>query len=150
MDIFSLLDSLRAIARNGLYYTHDPYDRQRYESLMDLTVQTYAELLEAPGETIRAQFLREMGQVTPKVGADAAIFNANGEILLMERADGRGWCLPCGFVEPNEKPSETFQSLSVSSLEADTSSGLPGIKHRLHTWSLWPTSELSKALSDTW
>lgn len=107
VDIFSLLDSLRAIARNGLYYTQDPFDRERYERLMGLVTQTYAELLAAPEETIRAQFLSEMGQITPKVGADAAIFNENGEILLMERADGRGWCLPCGFVEPNERPAET-------------------------------------------
>ncbi len=25
----------------------------------------------------------------------------------MERSDGSGWCLPCGFVEPNETPRET-------------------------------------------
>jgi ADP-ribose pyrophosphatase YjhB (NUDIX family) len=107
MDIFSLLDSLRTIAQNGLFYAKDPFDRERYERLMDLTVQNYSELLAAPDETIRAQFLNDMGQVTPKVGADAAIFNQKGEILLMERTDGRGWCLPCGFVEPNEKPAET-------------------------------------------
>ena len=34
-------------------------------------------------------------------------FNKSGEILLMDRADGGGWCLPCGWVEPNEKPIET-------------------------------------------
>jgi ADP-ribose pyrophosphatase YjhB (NUDIX family) len=59
-----------------------------------------------PNEKIRARFLREIGYITPKVGADAAIFNTGGEILLMERADGSGWCLPCGWVEPNEKPVE--------------------------------------------
>ena len=26
----------------------------------------------------------------------------------MERADGSGWCLPCGFVEPNETPAEAI------------------------------------------
>jgi ADP-ribose pyrophosphatase YjhB (NUDIX family) len=49
--------------------------------------------------------LSEVGYITPKVGSDAAIFNEQGEILLMERSDGTGWCLPCGWVEPNEKPS---------------------------------------------
>jgi ADP-ribose pyrophosphatase YjhB (NUDIX family) len=24
----------------------------------------------------------------------------------MERSDGSGWCLPCGFVDPNETPAE--------------------------------------------
>lgn len=101
-----MLDELRAIARNGLHFASDPYDRERYEHLMRLATQTYSELLEMPNETIRARFLSEVGYITPKVGTDAAIFNENGEILLMERADGSGWCLPCGWVEPNEKPIE--------------------------------------------
>ena len=106
MDIFSLLDELRSIARNGLQFASDIYDRERYEQLMRLATQTYSELLEVPDETIRVRFWNEMGYITPKVGADAAIFNESGEILLMERSDGSGWCLPCGWVEPNEKPIE--------------------------------------------
>lgn len=106
MDIFSLLDQIRIIARNGLHYTQDSYDRERYERLMGLTTQTYQEILDQPADEIRARFLAELGHITPKIGADAAIFNADGEILLMDRADGSGWCLPCGWVEPNEKPSE--------------------------------------------
>ena len=71
-----------------------------------MTTQTYDELLQAPEGTTRERFLNELGYITPKVGADAAIFNEHGEILLMQRADGSGWCLPCGWVEPNEKPIE--------------------------------------------
>lgn len=106
MDIFPLLDEIRTIARNGLHFTSDAYDRERYERLMRLATQTYSELLQVPDETIKARFLSEMGYITPKVGADAAIFNESDEILLMERSDGSGWCLPCGWVEPNEKPVE--------------------------------------------
>jgi len=106
MDIFSLLDELQAIGRNGLHFASNAYDQERYEQIMRLATQTYSELLDVPDETIRARFRDEVGYITPKVGADAAIFNARGEILLMERADGSGWCLPCGWVEPNEKPVE--------------------------------------------
>ena len=106
MDIFSLLDEIQTIARNGLNYTSSVYDRERYERLMGLTTQTYGDLLEVPDETIRTRFLREIGYITPKVGSYAAIFNESGEILLMERSDGSGWCLPCGWVESNEKPVE--------------------------------------------
>jgi len=109
MDLFALLDNVRAIAQSGLHYTQNPYDRERYERLMELSAQAYAEVLALPEAAVRAQFFREMGQITPKVGADAAIFNAQGEILLMERADGRGWCLPCGFVEANERPVDTVR-----------------------------------------
>ncbi|MCD4739435.1 MAG: NUDIX hydrolase N-terminal domain-containing protein [Anaerolineae bacterium] len=106
MDIFSLLDEIQTIARNGLHYTSDTYDRERYERLMGLTTETYGELLAVPHAKVRARFLNELGYITPKVGVDAAIFNTSGEILLMERADGSGWCLPCGWIEPNEKPVE--------------------------------------------
>jgi ADP-ribose pyrophosphatase YjhB (NUDIX family) len=106
MDIFSLLDELLSIARNGLHFTSSAYDRERYERLMELATQTYSELLHVPAGAIRARFLSELGTITPKIGADGAIFNQSGEILLMERADGSGWCLPCGWVEPNEKPIE--------------------------------------------
>lgn len=106
MNTFPLLEELQAIARTGLQYTSSPYDRERYERLLALAAQAYSEVLDLPAETIRAQFTQESGVITPKVGTDAAIFNERGEILLMERADGSGWCLPCGFVEPNETPAE--------------------------------------------
>ncbi len=106
MDIFPLVDELQTLARNGLAFASDPYDRERYERLLTLATQSYADLLDAPAQSIRPRFVQELGYITPKVGADAAIFNEDGHILLMERADGSGWCLPCGWVEPNEKPSQ--------------------------------------------
>jgi len=106
MDIYTLLDRLQAIARDGLHYATNPFDRERYERLMDLACETYSEALETSTAEIKARFLGEIGTITPKVGTDAAIFNSRGEILLMDRADGSGWCLPCGFVEPNETPVE--------------------------------------------
>lgn len=106
MDVFSLLDGIQTIARNGLLYANNDFDRERYERLLNLAAQSYAELLAVPEEEIRKRFLSELGYITPKVGTDAAIFNEHGRILLMQRADGSGWCLPCGFVEPNESPAE--------------------------------------------
>ncbi len=106
MDIFPLLNEIQTIARNGLHYTSNPYDRERYGKLLELATQTYSDLLNVPGQEIAARFLNEFGQITPKVGSNAAIFNQDGEILLMERVDGSGWCLPCGWVDPNEKPIE--------------------------------------------
>jgi len=108
MNILSLLDELRAIARNGLWFASDPYDRERYERLLALATRSYGELLDVPEEAARARLWNELGYITPKVGADGAIFNERGEILLMERVDSGRWCLPCGWVEPNEKPVETI------------------------------------------
>ena len=106
MDIFSLLNEVQSIARNGLNYATNFYDRERYEHLLALTLESYSDLLDLPGDQIRARFAAELGHITPKVGADAAIFNERGEILLQDRIDGSGWCLPCGWVEPSERPCE--------------------------------------------
>ena len=34
MDIFSMLDSIQAIARNGLRYPTSEFDKERYERLL--------------------------------------------------------------------------------------------------------------------
>jgi len=141
MDIFSLLDELRAIAQDGLQFSSDIRDRERYRRPMNLATQTYSELLQVPDETARAKLLSEMGYITPKVGADAAIFNQSGEILLMERSDGSGWCLPCGWVEPNEKPVEAVvrEVLEETGLEIKVRqlvgvfTRMPGAKSGPHT-----------------
>jgi|GEM_PF-152253 len=43
---------------------------------------------------------------TPLLGAVAVIFDEHGRVLLSERADGRGWNLPAGFVDAEESPEE--------------------------------------------
>ncbi len=108
MDIVALLNEIQAIARTGLHFTEGIYDRERYERLLELATQSYEALLDAPSEELKAQFRKETGYITPKIGTDAAIFNEEGEILLMERADGTGWCLPCGWVEANERPYDAI------------------------------------------
>jgi len=105
MNTLELLDEIRSIARNGLHYATNPYDRERYERLMQLASESYGELTGLPAGQLTERFMSELGHITPKVGADAAIFNAQEEILLMDRVDGSGWCLPCGWIEPSESPS---------------------------------------------
>jgi hypothetical protein len=61
MDIFSLLDGLQTIARNGLLYASNDFDRERYERLLALATQSYADLLAVPDEEIRKRFLNELG-----------------------------------------------------------------------------------------
>lgn len=141
MDIYSLLEGIQGVARNGLFYASDAYDRERYERLMSLAAQTYSELLDVPEKTVRERFYNELGYITPKVGANGAIFNTSGDILLMERADGSGWCLPCGWVEPNEKPAQTVVRevheetglvVEIKSLVGVFSTA-SGAKHSLHS-----------------
>jgi ADP-ribose pyrophosphatase YjhB (NUDIX family) len=106
MDILSLLDELQTIARNGLTYATNTYDKERYERLLELAASYYNKTLDIPRDEVKKKFAAELGYITPKVGADAAIFNEAGDILLVRRADDGQWCLPCGWVEPNETPAQ--------------------------------------------
>jgi ADP-ribose pyrophosphatase YjhB (NUDIX family) len=106
VDILPFLDEIQIIARNGLRYTTDSYDRARYERLLELASDVYGQALDLPPADARERLTAELGHVTPKVGADAAIFDDDGRILLMRRSDDGMWCLPCGWVEPNESPAE--------------------------------------------
>ncbi len=107
MDILPLLEELQALARTGINFTPNPYDRERYERLLTLVARYYSLALDLPAEEVRRRLVGELGYITPKVGAHAALFDGEGRILLVRRSDDGKWCLPCGWVEPNEAPEET-------------------------------------------
>lgn len=107
MSILPLLDDIQTIARNGLAYSTNPYDVERYERLMALVSEYYGQALDLPPAEVRARLSGELGYITPKVGAEAGIFDEEGRILLVLRSDDETWCLPCGWVDPNEAPIET-------------------------------------------
>jgi len=106
-DVVGLTEEIQAIGRAGLHFSEDPFDRERYQRLVDLAAQTYAQMSPVDNPTLMARFAREVGCITPKVGADAAIVDEEGRLLLVERADDHCWGLVSGWVEPNEHPAAT-------------------------------------------
>ena len=101
-SILRLLEQVRAIAQSGLHYTSDPYDRDRYQQLLDLSIEEYASLTEIDIDTIRSTFLKEAGRISPKCAASGAIFNDDGHILLIRRSDDGTLTLPGGGCDPGE------------------------------------------------
>jgi ADP-ribose pyrophosphatase YjhB (NUDIX family) len=107
IDVYELLDAVRAIASTGLHYAENPYDRERYERLLDLAAREYAERSSLDHATVRARFDARIGYVSSNVGADAAVFDDDDRILLVRRVDDDRWGLVSGWVEPNESPRDT-------------------------------------------
>lgn len=105
-SILSLLHRLKSIALEGLRFTQNPYDIDRYNKLLDAASSAYSEILGIGDETVLARFRSEIGVVTPKLGADAAVVNDAGQILLLKRSDGGGWGLPGGWVDVHESPAQ--------------------------------------------
>ena len=57
---------------------------------------------------MRARLAADLGYVTSKVGADAAIFDRDDRILLVRRSDDHCWGLVSGWVDSGEDPAETI------------------------------------------
>ena len=96
---------VQAIAHNGLAFTHDPFDRERYTQLTELVAQLLARELEMPIDAARALWSDEQGYATPKLDVRGGVFSESRVLLVRERSDGR-WTLPGGWVEVNDAPSE--------------------------------------------
>jgi 8-oxo-dGTP pyrophosphatase MutT (NUDIX family) len=115
-NILTLLDEVRSIAQTGLHYTEDKHDRERYQRLFDLSAGKYAGLAGLTVEHIQTTLKKELGPITPKVGAAAAIFDEEGRILLIRRHDTHQWSYPAGAGEVNE----TAQECAVREVEEET------------------------------
>jgi 8-oxo-dGTP pyrophosphatase MutT (NUDIX family) len=106
-DILSLADEVQSIARTGLHYTDDPFDRDRYTRLLEAAEREYAAHTGLSSDVIHDRLAVDLGYVTAKVGADAAVFDDHDRILLVRRADDAKWGLIAGWVDANESPAQT-------------------------------------------
>jgi ADP-ribose pyrophosphatase YjhB (NUDIX family) len=96
---------VQAIAQNGLAFTRDPFDRERYTQLAELVTALLARELRIPVQQARALWENERGYATPKVDVRGGVFRDDAVLLVRERSDGR-WTLPGGWVDVNDAPSE--------------------------------------------
>lgn len=122
MNTLHFLERLKAIATNGLNYYKTPYDKERYEELMDLASQQYAHLFELDRDTINQQFKKEVGQITPKAGVNGLVKNNKGELLLELRSDDNCWGIIGGWADLGETPEQSLKRefLEEANLEIET------------------------------
>ena len=92
---------LQVIAQAGLHYSKDPYEIERYERILEITIEIISKKSELPIEKVKNLLLNEKAYQTPKIVSRAAIFRENN-ILLVKEKDTNTWSLPGGWVEVNE------------------------------------------------
>jgi len=107
-NLESLLESIKAIAQEGLSFAEDDYDIARYQKLRDLVAKNYADISGAATAKIREELFTEQGCITPKLGVDTAIMNEDGAVLVLKRPDG-SWGMPGGWADVGESPFATAQ-----------------------------------------
>lgn len=99
---------LQALAQSGLAYAESPFDRERYESIMKIAADMMATGSNADMARVLDLFAGQEGYATPKAVVRAAVFDAQGRILLVrEVLDQHRWTLPGGWADVNLTPLRT-------------------------------------------
>ena len=100
-------DELRALANEGLHWDREnPYNVRRFERVRRIAAELFATQDARDGDAIEQLFSADPWHMAPYPCGDAAIFNARGEILLIQRADDQLWAMPGGAFEVGETPAE--------------------------------------------
>lgn len=97
--------ALMAIAQNGLEYSQNPYDRERYEQVREIAAEIVSHGAAEKVDVVRDLFSREEGHATPKVDLRGVVFQDEAILLVKERSDGL-WTLPGGWADVGESPGD--------------------------------------------
>ncbi len=109
-------EALAGIARTGLGFTENLYERERFEEVLavaaDIRHAAGVELdpISEPEELV-AEWMKSVGKgvpgyVTPKVAVGAVVGDDEGRILLVQRADSGIWLYPTGWADVGYSASE--------------------------------------------
>ncbi|NMG05433.1 NUDIX hydrolase [Brasilonema sp. UFV-L1] len=98
---------LQAIAQNGLTYSENPFDLERYQQLRQIAAQIMATHSNTEFSYILDLFNSQVGYATPKVDVRAAVFHFD-KILLVQEKEDRCWTLPGGWADIGESPSQAI------------------------------------------
>ena len=107
--MFQLVKQVQALAENGLHFSENDFDLDRYQILEEISLRMLSLVTGLPAETIEISTPERNGYRTPKVDVRAVIFNDQDEILMVkERVDSR-WSLPGGWCDVGYTPTETAE-----------------------------------------
>jgi len=108
-------EALAGIARTGLGFTENLYERERFEEILHVAadMQVVAELVPDGWGTMDVvdAWMSSVGSgiggyVTPKVAVGAVVGDDAGRILLIQRSDSGVWLYPTGWADIGYSPAE--------------------------------------------
>lgn len=104
--ILQWVSQLQAISQNGLTYSKNEFDIERYHQLEQVSKEMAAYFSDKDTHTVEQLFSIDTGYATPKLDVRAFILKDKKLLLVKERSDNL-WTLPGGWVDVNESPSES-------------------------------------------
>lgn len=100
LQVLKWAKELQFIGQVGLAYSKDPFDRERFQRIREISAEMMSARSGLPLEKVKELFCNETGFQTPKLDTRAAIFD-NEKILLVKENNGT-WSLPGGWVDANQ------------------------------------------------
>ncbi len=100
---------LQAIAQNGLTYSHNDYDIERFKQVRRIAAEIVAAHTELDYAQIAGLFENEAGYATPKVDVRGAIIQGDAILLVQEVQDHYRWTLPGGWADAGDSPSQAVR-----------------------------------------
>lgn len=89
---------LQSLAQQGLEYSRDKYDIERFEAIREISKDIMAKYTDMSHQKLTDLFTNEKGYQTPKVDVRSAVFKEDRILLVKESFDGK-WSLPGGWAE---------------------------------------------------
>ncbi len=114
-DLLRWAEALSGIARTGLGFTDNLYERERFEEVLQVAADIRSRASDGPTpDNLVDEWLKDVGQgvpgyVTPKVAIGAVVGNDQGEMLLIQRADSGVWLFPTGWADVGYSASEVAE-----------------------------------------
>lgn len=99
---------IQSLSQTGLAYCRTDYEKQRYRRLMEIAAEITEDRGGPPRAATLENFLAQPGYATPKIDVRGAVVRDGRILLVQERSDGR-WCMPGGWADVGELPSEAVR-----------------------------------------
>jgi ADP-ribose pyrophosphatase YjhB (NUDIX family) len=100
---------LQALAQNGLTFTTNPFDIERYRAVQRVAAEMLAAGSGTPIERVLDLFSLDVGYATPKIDVRGVVFRGDALLLVRERADNNRWTLPGGWADVGNSPGENAE-----------------------------------------
>ena len=96
---------IQALSQSGLTFSRDDYDSIRYQRLREIAAEIIQNHTGLPKDKIVDNFRMQPGYATPKIDVRCAVIRNNKILLVQERSDEH-WCMPGGWADVGDSPSE--------------------------------------------
>lgn len=96
---------LEAIAKTGLFYSSNPYDKERFEQIAAISNELIGHYAGLKPSEVDNFYNSENGYITPKVDIRSVIFKDDMILMVKEKSDGK-WTVPGGWADIGFTPYE--------------------------------------------